>query len=96
MYITTHEKIINKPDGEKVKITVNVVYVRHNVIEYKHAVEVCPVGKRKYKSIYTDFQHTGIDKSNQALHHSNEELQYVTLDEIRQAKKELWEKIKPQ
>lgn len=85
------EKILRREDGSRVKINIslNQFYPKFNVY-----VSFCPFGKRIFQNVvctYSSEYRRKIGKEREEYIY-NEYLQYVTLDELENAKKEYIEK----
>ena len=93
------EKIIKRDDGKRVKIlvSVHVDHYRSSKVEYKSQVSVCEKGKRTWKGScdcdgYT-FRKLSMDDRSKFEYESQFNL--ITIEELNNAKLELWHKIKP-
>lgn len=84
------EKVINREDGSRVKIAVNIHYAG----DYSVLVEKCEKGKRKFIPV-------GCRRERLELHDSHKErileivLSYASKEEIGEVLKEAWKKTKP-
>lgn len=95
----THELILKRPDGSKVKIIVRFYELSRN--DYRYMVDVlsCEKGKRTFVSVVNtdDYEYRA-----QSFPEGREEwamrkyMEVATKEEILQAKLELWNKLKPE
>ena len=83
-----HEKTFKRPDGSKVKIEVRFFsYTFTTDFKYTIQVYVCEPGKR--------YNYIRFKQNHQEQFKFNKYLNVVSADEIKEAKNELWEKLKP-
>ena len=94
-----HEKIIRREDGSRVKICVSIFVsgYANKHYEYRSHVLTCEKGKRTWKGTYSTNCHNyrSLSMDERRKHEHESQFNAVTLDEIHQAKTELWQSIKP-
>ena len=96
-----HEKIIKREDGKQYRISVNVYlsgYSYEQKIGYGISVEYREKGKRKWLSLpdnLNEWKFRKLSMEGRRNHKIKNTLNYVTEDEVYQAKLEAWEKLKP-
>ena len=96
-----HEKIVKREDGTQYKICVNAYLdsYRSESMQYRIDVYCKQKGKRKWlnveKEIYDqEYRRLSLDKRRE--YDDNNNLRFVTKEEIYAAKIELWNLLKPQ
>jgi len=91
-----HEKIIVRPEGNKVKIRVNF-WMRYDNGVYDIDAYTCEKGKRTWKCIdYETYDYRRLSETKDRIEYRNNLiLKHVTPEEIHEAKKELWQKLAP-
>lgn len=91
------EKIIKREDGSRVRIITSLRDSYSNQPIYESIVHVCGKGKRTWNGTYSDgdfsFRRLSMDERKVFINEKN--LEYVTEQELHDAKLELWESIKP-
>ena len=93
-----HETILNRPDGKRVKIIVNVsMGLGAGKIPYKTSVEWAEKGKRTWKNVTNtdDHDYKRLSSEDQGKSDFKNQLSLVTETELYDAKLEAWKKIKP-
>lgn len=99
----THEEIIKREDGTQYKITVKISLPFGQNASFCHRIETRGKGKRKWESLpepnfilnLTAMTHAEALKARDDIKRENE-LKYVTKEEIYTAKLTLWEQMKPE
>jgi hypothetical protein len=90
-----HEKIIKRDDGSRVEIAINF-WENSDKPVYDVSLQVCDAGKRKFRRIETDdYQYRALSMDDRKKYMLKIFLEYVSAEEIQQAKLELWYKLKP-
>lgn len=94
-----HEKTFKRDNGDNVKIDVSVYldnYSTNNAV-YRITVAQKMKGKRKWLYVHSsdDYDWRKLDMKGRSEYEMNIYLQYVSHEEIQQAKLELWELMKP-
>lgn len=94
-----YEKIIKRDDKSRVEIDVEFYQSTYtgNPPSYKISIYICEPGKRKFHGIYRsdDWEYRKLSVPDREKWVLQQQLKYVTTEEILQAKLELWEKLKP-
>lgn len=92
-----HEKIIKRPDGRRIQISVTVYLDSLKGSCYDLFIMVCEPRKRKFECIVNtdDYKFRGLSMEDRKAYTLNEYLKYATLVEIQTAKEELWQLLKP-
>jgi hypothetical protein len=91
-----HEKIINKADGKRVKISVMVSIGNGDKTPFRTSVELAEKGKRTWTNVTKDDRAFRVLSSeNKTKVDLNNQLSFVTESELHDAKLEAWRKIKP-
>lgn len=96
-----HEKVIVRPDKSKImlKVSINISsYGSDAGVKWEWDIYYCAPGKRKYGSVYStnDYEYRrqpfpeGRRKWAEAKMY-----EYISKEEVLEAKLELWEKLKP-
>lgn len=95
-----YEKIINREDKSKILITVVPYFGSYNDNEMIYKIQV---GKKEYRKRNWDFvgcendwEYRSLSMKDREDYFLKKQLQFVSEDEIYQAKIECWEKLKPQ
>lgn len=94
---TTHEKIIKRTDGTRVKIRVHFdPGYRGN--EYWSKIETCQPRKRTWVGVVdeNDWDYRRMSGAKRAEAEEKATLDHVSAEEIMKAKLELWEKLRPE
>lgn len=92
----THEKIIVRENGDKVKLLINFFILGLNKPTYKLNVYLCEKGKRKFNEITFDsYEYRRLGTDRRKYFEYQEYLNHVTDYEMHEAKLEAWEKLKP-
>jgi len=96
--VATHEKIIKRVDGSRVKITVefSVSFFKQDA-KYSVSVEKCEKGKRTWKYCLDRDSNTyrKLNQADRIERIKKANLELVSPEEIFEAKMELWQKLKP-
>ena len=98
-----HEEIIKRDDGTQYKITVKISLPFGQNASFYHRIETRGKGKRKWESL----PEPNFVRNTQGMTHAEKvkmmddfkrenELKYVTKEEIYTAKLSLWEQMKPE
>lgn len=92
-----HEKIIKRIDGFQVKIDVSTYMVGLNKLVYKTMVFTKQPKKRTWihVQIQEDWAYRSLSMEQRREKDELHKLNFVTAEELHQAKIELWEKLKP-
>jgi len=90
------EHILIREDGNKVKITAFFT-TYSSTPKFETNVRTCLKGKRTWVSVLdTDsFSYRRLDRAERTKHEYQCQLDYVTKEELLEAKLELWQSIKP-
>ena len=96
-----HEKIVKRENGMQYQICVNshIDSYMGGTINYRIDVFCKEKGKRKWLSLpdtFHDFQYRALSLEDRAKHKDNNNLRFVTKEEVYEAKIELWNLLKPQ
>ena len=95
-----HETLIQRPDGTKIKLIVGF-WADSMRDEFGYTVQLAVCQPRKRTFIYArneyqdDYEYRALNKQERQKFVEENNLKYVTAEEIYQAKIELWNKIKP-
>lgn len=91
-----YEKIIKRADGSKIKIEV-LFYMDFRTPHYSVTIWNCLPRKRTYNIVSdkSNYQYRRLDAAQRKEYIQTSNLQFVTPEEIYQAKIELWETLKP-
>ena len=94
--ILSHEKILKRPNGNKVKLIASFNYSYQKII-YTVDVLICDSGKRNWrKCIDTNcFQYRQLTLDEQSIFEQQEIMKIVSKEELHEVKLELWENMKP-
>jgi hypothetical protein len=95
----THEKLIKRENGDKVRLRIRLfVESWRDAFAWNFEVWVTPKGKRKEFTPFNgdDYTYRRLGVEDRKKWEERKYMEYVTPEEIQQAKIELWEKIKPQ
>ena len=95
-----HEKIIKRPEGNQIKISVSITisaFTRHDESIYKTHIQTKEKGKKIWKSVINgdDYRYRALSMEDRRKFADQEYLKYASAEEILQAKTELWMKLKP-
>ena len=92
-----HEKIITRPNGDKIRIDV-YLQIDMNSLFWRTIISICGKGKRKYNNpVDTDsYSFRRLSMPDREKNITEQQLKIVTAEELLSAKNELWEKLKPQ
>jgi len=92
----THEKIVVKENGDKVKLRVNF-WENYGQAKYEVSASLCVKGKRLFKPVYDtdDYRYRRLEKKERDEWIENKILEHATAAEIMQAKIECWQLLKP-
>lgn len=93
-----HEEILKREDGTSYKISVQFAQFSWDEMKYKVNVEFRLKNKRKWLKLpdsLSDWDLRELSLEDRALHRDNNFLNFVTKEEIKSAKLELWNSIKP-
>ncbi len=92
-----HEKIIKRPNGDRVKITVSLARMRFDFEWNVDRVESCEKGKRKFHSpeIKDEWSFRTLSMEDRRKVIMEGYLTLASASEIHEAKLELWNKLKP-
>lgn len=92
-----HEKIIKREDGTQVKIDVSAYVARLNDLVYKTMIFTKQPKKRTWihVQIKEDWNYRSLSTEQRQEKNELHKLNFVTAEELNQAKIELWEKLKP-
>lgn len=90
-----YDKIMRLPDGRRVMISVKMS--QYGPLYELIGVYICEKGKRTWKNcVDTDSIHyRKLDVTGRKQYKNDKILEFVTKDEIYQAKLEFWNSIKP-
>jgi hypothetical protein len=92
-----HEKIVKREDGVELKITASL-FVDFSGIKYCiENVTIRHKGKRKWDNAISkdDYSYRRIPFAERPDYELNQYLKFVTMQELNDAKNELWQLIKP-
>lgn len=92
------EKILERTDGSKVKITVSVtIDWSDSLPRWNFYVHTLAPKKKKWTCPHStnDYTWRGLDRINRRIYEENKYYQFVTKAEVQDVKLELWNKIKP-
>lgn len=91
-----HEKIIKRADGSRVMIEVSLIC---DFLNYKYNFKVfyCEPRKRSFLALINrdDYSYSKLPPEEREKYCYDKYLNYVSEEEIHQAKTEIWEKLKP-
>lgn len=91
-----HEKIIVKENGDKVKLRIDFFILSLSKPSYKITMYLCEKGKRKYNEVKFDsYEYRKLTMEERSGFEYQKFLEYLSEEEIHQAKLEVWEKLKP-
>ena len=93
----THEKILARPDGSKVKIAVSI-FISYGKLIWRTDVSVRPAKKRTWYGVWNanDYKWRRLATPEEKAQYVHaKKLEVCTDEELLQATTELWEKIKP-
>lgn len=92
-----HEKIIKRSDGTRIQIEVKLNYQFGRDIEYWVRVFKCDAGKRTWRNVInTDlYEYRKLSMEERRIYEVKKQLEFVSVEEIKEAKLELWQKLKP-
>lgn len=93
-----NETILERTDGSKVKIDAHAFYSNStDNMTYKIEVYIQDKGKRKWKpAINTDdYTYRRLEMEQRRVYEHEQNLGFVTLEEMKAAQMSLWEKMKP-
>jgi len=96
--MATHEKIIKRADGSRVKITVQFgVGFFDEGAKYSVFIEKCEKGKRTWQDCLDRDSNTyrKLNQADRIERIKKANLELVSPEEIFEAKMELWQKLKP-
>lgn len=96
----THEKIIIREDGTKIKIVASIwIDFRSTEPNYKFDLEILPPKKRKWiyahYNIENDYAWRALNMKDREAYKNGKYLEIVTKDEVNETFNELWQKLKP-
>lgn len=96
-----HHKVITREDGTKYQINVTILTdsLYNETVSWRVNVVYKEKNKRKWKPLPTDlydYQIRELNFKDKRKYYESNFLNYVTKDEILEAKLELWNKIKPE
>lgn len=92
----THEKILTRDDGTRVRISVTMsvrVYVSGYEFFWSVICHKCQKGKRKFIGLMKESQDYRLNRQEREREYRRRVLEVVTKDEIEQVMRELVEKI---
>jgi hypothetical protein len=94
---TRLEKMIKREDGSRIKIIVEIFNVNYGSLQYKSSVLHCDKGKRTWRGTFNsdDYEYRGLSMDDRRKFEYESQLEFVSDQEILQAKIELWESLKP-
>jgi hypothetical protein len=97
----SHEEILTRADGSKVKIRISLGMERHrDNAEWNVSVSICPPRKRTWvEAVNTDsnaYRSIPFASKERDDYRMGIYLQHCTKEEIHNAKMNLWNKIKPE
>ena len=95
---TSYEKIIKREDGSRVKIFVDLFDVRYGELAYRTSASTCGKGKRTWYGSFDSnhYMYRQLSMEDRRTYEHESQLDFVSEDELLQAKTELWEKLKPE
>lgn len=83
----SHEKIIKRDDGSRIKIIVRIEGYSYGIVSYNVDVERCKPKKRTWENVFL--------RTDRRPDREGRLLGIVSSDELHQAKKELWLSLEP-
>lgn len=90
--MATHEKILKRVDGSKVKITAHF----GEDAKYSVTVETCKKGRRIWQDCLDQYAWVFRKMSLSERAEITKKAKFATAEEILEAKMELWQKLKPE
>lgn len=96
----THELILQRENGSKVKITASIsISFRDEKPSWTVTIETRQKGKIKWHNAYDEikdnYDHRSLNMADRGKAKDEHLLKYATPEEILQAKRELWLKLEP-
>lgn len=95
-----HETIIKREDGTQYKLTVEISIIHYEGnFRYYFSILTKQNGKKKWVDVpdtLHDYQFRSLSIEDREKHYAENALRFVTLEEIYNAKLELWNKLKPE
>jgi len=90
-----HEKIVVNENGDKIKIRVNF-WLFADRPTYSFDLFICKKGKRKFFNLsFDDYAYRALSLEDRQTYRMNKFKEYVTDDQIFEAKYELWQLLSP-
>lgn len=94
-----HENIIKRSDGSRINIRIDlyVSWGYQQEVRWDLTIQYCSPRKRKFKTVdvSNDYQYRRLNIEDRKAFEFAKYLEYVTAEEILEAKLELWNKLKP-
>ena len=90
-----HEKLVVNENGDKVNIRVNF-WLSYDKPSYSIDLFICKKGKRKFFYLsFDDYSYRALSMEDRAVYKYNKFKEYVTDEQILEAKNELWNLLSP-
>jgi len=90
-----HEKIVVNKNGNKVKIKVHF-WLSYDKPSYSIDLLICKKGKHKFLNLsFDDFDYRALSMEDRTVYRYNKFKEYVTDEQILEAKNELWNLLSP-
>ncbi len=97
-----HEKLVINSNGDKINIRVTF-WLSYDKPNYSVDLSICKKGKRKFIDVlfddyalsFSDYSYRRLSIEERAVYRLNKFKEYVTEEQILEAKNELWNKLSP-
>lgn len=90
-----HEKLVVNKEGDKINIRVNF-WLSYNKPSYDIDLFICKKGKRKFFNLsFDDYAYKSLSMDDRMVYRYNKFKEYVSEEQILEAKNELWQKLSP-
>jgi hypothetical protein len=90
-----HEKLVVNENGDKVNIRVHF-WLSYDKPSYSIDLFICKKGKRKFFNLsFDDYSYRALSMEDRTVYRYNKFKEYVTEEQILEAKNELWNLLSP-
>ena len=94
----THERILRREDGSRVKINAHLGSNRHGKSGYSFEVRICAKGKRTWNSVTNIdcYKYRALSMEDRRAKHKENQLNHVHPMELVESGRLLWESLSPE